>query len=406
MSEGKGSTLAIVELSHRDYLIDRYGPLSFKLLYEAFLERLANWVRSCDQSRPLGENRFLAILNGVSGDAELQLAAAKLTRLFEPPIDLLGEAVPVEVHAGFAPLEPGHQDSSSALHHARYALWQAKRSSTPCHIYDPGKNNRFSDERKFVAEIEAALELGEMRLYYQPKIHARFHSLVGTEALLRWHTSDRGVLPPNHFIPLAEKHAVIRPLTWWALKSAIARLARWPENLSTAVNITPDLLHDNEIVTIVADALSLYGITASRLTLEVTERIMTNDPVKAYAVLSQLQQLGVRISIDDFGTGFSSLAQFRDLPADELKIDQSFVIPMLKSEKNLAIVKAIIDLAHNFSLKVTAEGVETEAIAERLSELGCDILQGYLFDKPLPVELFEKRYQLQGLQRPAPAPER
>lgn len=399
----KGHTMAIVELSHRDYLIDRYGPESYKLLYEAFLERLTNWVRSCDQSRPLGNNHFLAILNGVSGEAELQLAAAKLTRLFDPPIDLLGEVIPVEVHAGFAPLQPGQRDSQSALQRARYALWQAKTSATPCHIYNPGKNRRFSDERKLVAALEAAVERGELHLYYQPKIHAIFRSLVGSEALLRWHTSDGQVLLPNHFIPTAEKHPVIRPMTWWALKSAIARLAHWPENLSTAVNITPDLLHDDEIVTIVADAVALYGIDASRLTLEVTERIMTHDPAKAYAVLSQLQQLGVRISIDDFGTGFSSLAQFRDLPADELKIDQSFVIPMLKSAKNLAIVKAIIDLAHNFSLKVTAEGVETEAIAKYLGELGCDILQGYLFDKPLPVELVEKRYQLQGMQNPAPA---
>ena len=402
MPEEKGHTLTIVELSHRDYLVDRYGPQSYKLLYEAFLERLAGWVRYCDQSRPLGNNRFLAILKGVTSDAELRLAAAKLSRLFEAPIDLLGEAVPVEIHAGFAALAPGQKDTTSALRHARYALWQAKISSSPCHIYSPGKKSRFSDERRLVARLESAVQLGELRLYYQPKIHARFRSLLGAEALLRWHTEDGEILLPDQFMPVAEKYSVIRPITWWAIKSAVAQLARWPESLSIAVNITPDLLHDDEIITIVDDALTLYGVGASRLTLEVTERVMTNDPGKAYAILSQLQQMGVRISIDDFGTGFSSLAQFRDLPTDELKIDQSFVIPMFNSEKNLAIVKAIISLAHNFSLKVTAEGVETEAIATQLGELGCDILQGYLFDKPLPVGQFEKSYALPGIQQAQP----
>jgi EAL domain-containing protein (putative c-di-GMP-specific phosphodiesterase class I) len=151
---------------------------------------------------------------------------------------------------------------------------------------------------------------------------------------------------------------------------------------------------DDDILSVVTDALDIFGVTPARLVLEVTERIMIDNQDMMLAQLARLQTIGVKISIDDFGTGFSSLAYFRDLPVDEIKIDQSFVGRMLESEKDHAIVKAVIDLAHNFSLKVVAEGVESIAIADRLAELRCDVLQGYVFDKPLPVEEFEMHYRV------------
>ncbi|HEY6131817.1 MAG TPA: EAL domain-containing protein, partial [Halioglobus sp.] len=178
------------------------------------------------------------------------------------------------------------------------------------------------------------------------------------------------------------------------IKSAVSRLARWPDKLSIAVNICPSLLLENDILSVVNDALEIYGVNPSRLNLEVTEKIMIDNQDMMLAQLARLRDIGVKISIDDFGTGFSSLAYFRDLPVDEIKIDQSFVQHMLVSEKDLAIVKAVIDLAHNFSLKVVAEGVESLAIADRLAQMRCDILQGYVFDKPLPIEEFEQQYRV------------
>ncbi|MFT7264156.1 MAG: EAL domain-containing protein (putative c-di-GMP-specific phosphodiesterase class I), partial [Halioglobus sp.] len=184
------------------------------------------------------------------------------------------------------------------------------------------------------------------------------------------------------------------PLTWWCIKSAIGRLAQWPEELSIAVNVTPALLIDDDVITVVREALDIYGVKASRLTLEVTEKIMVDNQVIMLRQLAKLRKIGVRIALDDFGTGYSSLAYFRDLSVDEIKIDRVFVVRMLESKKDLAIVKAVIDLAHNFSMKVVAEGVETMELADRLTEMRCDILQGYAFDKALLLEEFEKQYVL------------
>ncbi|MBT4522778.1 MAG: EAL domain-containing protein [Halieaceae bacterium] len=231
-----------------------------------------------------------------------------------------------------------------------------------------------------------------MELYYQPKLHAGYRTVVGAEALMRWHTPDRKVLVPGQFMAVAEHNEVIRPVTWWAIKSAVSRLARWPEELSIAVNITPSLLLGDEIISVVRDALDIHMVKPKRLTLEVLESIMVENQEAMLSQLERLRKIGVKISIDDFGTGFSSLSYFRDLPADEIKIDKSFVIPMLSSKKDHAIVKSVIDLAHNFSLQVVAEGVEDMEIAARLTDLNCDVLQGYVFDRPLPAADFEKRH--------------
>ncbi len=273
---------------------------------------------------------------------------------------------------------------------------QAKRDSRLYDVYAPQRMQAAGDEQELAARLEKALELDELQLFYQPKVHAGYHSLIGAEALLRWHTRDGEVISPGRFIPVAENHPVIRPLTWWVIKSAVARLARWPEQLSIAVNIPPNLLLDDQIHAVVDDALKIYGVQPSRLTLEVTERVMVGDQGVMLEQLRSLWKLGIKISLDDFGTGFSSFAYFRELPVDELKIDQCFVRPMLESGKDHAIVKSLIELAHNFSLRVVAEGVETLDIAKRLGELGCDILQGYVFDRPLPVEEFEAGYGIGG----------
>ena len=173
-------------------------------------------------------------------------------------------------------------------------------------------------------------------------------------------------------------------------------LTRWPDSVSVAVNISPSLLLSNDIVSVIQDALDIYGVDPARLTLEVTEKVMIDNQKRMLRQLARLKKMGAKISLDDFGTGFSSLSYFRDLPVDEIKIDQNFVMNMMTSHRDMAIVRAVIDLAHNFSMKVVAEGVEDKVIAEKLAEMGCDILQGYFFDKPLRVDLFESQYRLRS----------
>ena len=386
------SMLGVVELLDADGLADTHGRDSFTRMRDTYVERLKRWARAGDSWRLVGDHRFCVVLNGVSSPAELELAAAKLARLFEPPYQYLGRSIPLEVTAGFTAMSGDNLENDIAIRQAGMALRRAKSSSRLYEVYGPQCEPNAADERGLVRRLEAAVELGELELYFQPKIHAGFRNLLGAEALMRWHTSEKEVLTPDRFIGVAERNEVIRPMTWWAIKSAISRLSRWPDGLSIAVNVPPTLLLDDEILAVVRDSLEIHGVRAQRLNLEVTESVMVDNQAIMFTQLVRLRKLGVRISIDDFGTGFSSMAYFRDLPADEIKIDKGFVIPMLSSAKDHAIVKAVIDLAHNFSLKVVAEGVEDEDIATRLTNLRCDILQGYHFDRPLIIEDFEKRY--------------
>lgn len=399
--------IGLVELADADSLLDRHGKASFKELQEVFYKRLQGWVRSKDEWHRLDDDRFCVVLKGVSSRGELELAAAKLERMFKEPHMQFGRPVNLEFNAGFAQVDKPGPNMDSALREANIALRQARKTPRSFNLYTPQERISADQERRMVKKLERAIELGELELFYQPKVHARYHSLVGAEALIRWITADNKIIPPDQFIGVAERNEVIAPMTWWVIKSAIARLARWPGEVSIAVNVAPNLLLDDQILSVVRDSLDIHGVDPGRLTLEVTERVMVDDQQVMLHQLGRLRELGVKISLDDFGTGFSSLSYFRDLPVDEIKIDKGFVLRMLESEKDYAIVKAVIDLAHNFSMRVVAEGVESLEIGSKLAELGCDVLQGYVFDKPLRVDEFESGYGIpQGKRGLDPALEK
>ncbi len=386
--------LGLVELADTAPLFGLEQSYSEEVLQAAFEARMHDWIRAKDKCRALPDKRMCVLLNGVSSAGELELAAAKLQRLFVEPYEHMGKSVTMAVKVGFAPYNGNETTMSTALQNAAQALNKAKSSSRLFEIYSNTRAKLERDTVELLADLDTALERNEFELYFQPKVHAAFNNLVGAEALIRWVKADGEVVPPGRFIDTAEQNDIIKPLSWWTIKSAVSHLSRWPEQMSVAVNASPRLLLDSEIISVVLDALDIYSVDASRLTLEVTETVMIEDQGRMLETLAALRDHGVRIAIDDFGTGFSSLAYFRDLPADEIKIDQSFVRDMLVSKKDHAIVKAVIDLAHNFSLKVVAEGVETNEIADRLATLKCDVLQGYAYDRPMPVDEFELAYKL------------
>lgn len=399
---GRSNMIGLVELADADSLLNRHGKASFRDLQAVFHKRLQGWVRAKDEWQLLDDGRFCVVLKGISSRGELELATAKLQRIFAEPHYQFGRPVNLEFIAGFTQVDDPVMNQDGAIREAAQALRQARRASRCFDLYTPQRTMNAEEERKLLKRLEHALEVGEFQLYYQPKVHAQYHSLVGAEALIRWHTAERKVVGPDEFIDVAEKHDLIAPLTWWVIKSAVARLARWPAELGIAVNVAPNLLLDDHILSVVRDSLDIHGVEPQRLTLEVTERVMVDDQLVMLQQLGRLRDIGTRISLDDFGTGFSSLSYFRDLPVDEIKIDKGFVLRMLDSGKDHAIVKAVIDLAHNFSMRVVAEGVESLEIAGRLSELGCDVLQGYVFDKPLLVENFESGYGIpRGRANPA-----
>ncbi|NQX88817.1 MAG: EAL domain-containing protein [Halioglobus sp.] len=393
MSGSLSGILGLVEISNGESG-DMHTEADDTELHSTFCDRLSDWLRPKDEYSFVHKNCACVILKDIKSRGELELAGIKLSRIFDQPHYHLGRALPFHVSAGFTRLEGKNTDIALAMQQAGIALAEARQSTTLFKVYSPQKARNIKEESELLERMQEALERGEFHLYYQPKIHAGYRNLIGAEALIRWHTRGNEILTPDRFIDLAERNDIIGPLTWWVIKSAAFQLSQWPKELSIAVNISPALLLNDDILAVVSDALDIYNVKPSRMHLEVTEKIMMSEQERMLAQLARLKEIGVRISIDDFGTGFSSLAYFRDLPFDEIKIDKSFVQHMLDSEKDYAIVKAVIDLAHNFNLKVVAEGVHTIAIADRLAEMRCDFLQGFVFDQPLPVEEFESRYRI------------
>lgn len=386
------SVLGLLELVDNGRLPEEHSRAALAGIQETFEERTRSWLRPKDECRSRENNRICVALKGVHTKAELQLAVSKLERVFAQPMHHLGRDIPLAVAAGFAVFNSANDDTSLPLQQANIALNRAKKTSSLYEIYSPQAAADAVAEKDMLSRLERAMDNGEFHLYYQPKVHAGYRNLMGAEALIRWHDPYAGLLLPDQFMDIAERSALIQPITWWCIKSAIATLSRWPTYLTVAVNISPALLVADDIVTVVNDALDIYSVDPSRLVLEVTERIMIDNHQRVVDQLTALRGIGVKVALDDFGTGFSSLAYFRDLPVDEIKIDQVFVRHMLSSDKDLAIVKAIIDLAHNFSMKVVAEGVENFDVADKLAVMNCDTLQGYAFDTPLSLQNFERQY--------------
>jgi EAL domain-containing protein (putative c-di-GMP-specific phosphodiesterase class I)/GGDEF domain-containing protein len=394
MNRVGSSYIGLVELRDDDMHSHVYSEPALQAAREEFEARLRKWIRPKDQCRTLKNHRVCVILKDMASAGELELAAAQLHRAFREPHEHLGKPVPLAVSVGFAAFENNNTDMTIPLQQADLALRQAKQTSNLFEIYKPKTVNTAHQEAELIMQIEHGLQRGEFQLYFQPKVHAGFKTLVGAEALVRWHKGFDNVVTPAAFIEAAERNEVNKPLTWWSIKSAISALTRWPDSISVAVNISPNLLLTDDIVSVLRDALDIYEVDPARLTLEVTEKIMIDNQHRMLRQLARIKKMGVRVSLDDFGAGFSSLSYFRDLPVDEIKVDQAFVLNMMSSKRDMAIVKAVIDLAHNFSMKVVAEGVENKDIADKLSEMGCDVLQGYFFDKPLRMDLFETQYRL------------
>ncbi len=378
-------TVGLVRLDRLAEINELIGHECASLLLDEFEERVQSLVRKQDALVPVDRHTMVLILRG--------LTSSRITSRW--PLQSCNDCSNPPSRSSTTPSKWTSMLASSC--------WPARRAPRPtCYaepkwlcdarnsehaawvIGDGGESPGSGIDLTLRHRIEEGLSQGEFVLYHQPKAHLGFGNIVGAEALMRWHVPGRGVVSPLEFIPTAERSELIRPMTWFALKAAVAECRQWPQEIGVAVNIAPTLLDDPELVRVVHDALAIFGVAPGRLTLEVTESGLASNPARAFEVLSGLRDQGVRVAIDDFGTGYSSFAHFRDIPADELKIDRSFVSKMLRSDADARIVKAIIDLAHNFGMKVVAEGVEDAATAERLKTLTCDYLQGFWLAKPMP----------------------
>lgn len=363
-----------------DALIQRIGPKVAPLIGpDATLGRVADSV-------------FAAILPGADAANARPLANA-VVEAFEQPVPIDGAlAVDASVHVGLS-VAPDHGASARVLlQRADVALFNARSQPGRVAVYDPAEDPYKPENLSLMGELKDGIERGELQLHYQPKIGLAHGRLIGAEALVRWIHPRHGFLPPDRFIPLAEESGAIHRLTTWALATGIHQARRWRQgglDLKIAVNLSVRDLLNRGLPDLVADHLKTAQVAADRLILEITESAIMADPDAALAVLKRLADLGVQLSVDDFGTGHSSFAYLRKLPISEIKVDKSFVLRLAQTPADQTIVRTIVDLGHNLDLKVTAEGVEDEASYDLLARFGCDVGQGYFMSRPLTIEKFE-----------------
>jgi diguanylate cyclase (GGDEF)-like protein len=303
------------------------------------------------------------------------------------------EAQPIDISATVGLVVSGADGTSAneLLRCADLALDGARHEKRALAIYEEALKPAARDQLSLLGELRHAVEHDELRLYFQPKIELRTARVSGAEVLLRWQHPTRGLLTPIDFIPFAEQTGFIRWLTRWTLDHAMAQAAEWHRAgmaLNVAVNISAEDIGDSRFDSRVASLLSRHQLPPSLLTLELTETGFIEDPRRAVLMLDALAALGVCLSIDDFGTGYSSLSHLARMPVDEMKIDRSFVQSLESDSEFATVVRSAIDMGHGLGLKVVAEGIETPAAANRLRDFGCDIAQGYLYAKPMPLDAF------------------
>lgn len=385
------AALLIVQLCNLSRINTTAGYRTGHELRRAFAGSVEDILRGDDWMMPLTEDRLAVVLDRVRNTGHLTLAANRISRLAERVEGTDGPGPTLEVRVGAA-LFPEHgRSAEKLLRCSELAVELAALQKTGNAIYRPEVSKLVIDTWGLETQLRTALDNDELAVVYQPKVLASTRRPCGAEALLRWHNAALGAVPPAEFIPVAEASETIDALTSFALHSAARDAAAWPSaagELSIAVNLSPAVLERGDILASFEHVAAIWGLRLERFTAEVTENGIVSTAGRALEVLDDLRRAGIRVSIDDFGTGNSSLAYFRDIPADEVKIDKSFVAAMSESPSNASLVRTIIDLAHGFGLQVVAEGVESAESADRLQALGCDVLQGYRFAKPLPQDEF------------------
>ena len=338
----------------------------------------------------LGPDLFGVLLHGVNLERAAE-ASARVHQLIETPFSVDGDPIEIEGQCGVAVFPNHGQSASRLLQHAESALRQAKEHGERCQIYLPEDETIAQRRLQLFGLLRAALPLGQLSLAYQPKVDLISHKIIGAEALLSWRHPELGLISPSEFIPIAEQTSLIKPITAWVIQEAVSQIAAWKrEGISTciSVNLSARNLSDESLPKQLADALVKWDVLPHSIIVEITESAVLSDPGRAGDILDKLCDMGIALSLDDFGTGYSSLTYLRTLPAQELKIDRSFVTDIANNESNASIVRAIVALAHDRQIKVVAEGIESAEVLQRLRELGCDIAQGYLISRPLPAPRF------------------
>jgi len=367
---------------------DTLGHLAGDRILKQAAFRLGTVCREQDELARLSGDEF-AVLLGAVDPREINTLVNLYRKPFLDAFETEGISLDVSLTIGVA-LHPDHgQNAGALLQRAEIAMYLAKARHLPFMVYNPQLDRHSLLRLTLMAELRAAIERNELTLYVQPKLDLRGWRIIGVECLVRWVHPEHGFVPPDEFIPLAEQTGNIRHLTAWIIAAALDWSRRWHDagyELKVAVNLSTVDLLDPAFPERVSSLLQALRLSAESLILEVTESAVMEDPERAIPVLRQIRDMGIGLSIDDYGTGYSSMAQLKRLPVDELKIDKSFVKDVVENPDDAVIVRSTIELGHNMDLVVVAEGVEDEKTLEWLSRFGCDMAQGYHLSRPMPAK--------------------
>jgi len=384
---GTTTGLLLIDLDRFKEVNDTFGHHYGDELLRQVGPRLAGALREVDTVARLGGDEFAVLLPDVRSVHDALAVAGTLRAALQTPFRVEGVDLDVEASIGVVRSGEHGQDPTVLLQRADIAMYVAKTQQLGLFAYDPGVDVHSPAKLALLGDLRRALERGELVLHYQPKISTSTGDVVSAEALVRWQHPARGLIFPDAFIPLAEHTGLIGPLTRYVLDAALTQARVWVDAgrpLPVSVNLSARNLLDENLPAQVAELLAAHDVPAELLELEVTESALMTEPARAQRLLEQLCALGVWISIDDFGAGYTSLGQLKTMPVNELKIDKSFVMTMTEDRSNSLIVHSVVDLGHNLGLTIVAEGVESEQALSALREFGCDVAQGYHLSRPIP----------------------
>ena len=394
--EGKLFAILFLDLDRFKVINDSIGHMYGDQLLVGIAERLRKCLRPCDKVARLGGDEFTILLNDIQEVKEVIEVANRIQVEVTEPFHLSGYETFTTVSIGIALYNAGYDKPEDLLRDADTAMYQAKSAGKAQYvIFDKGMHARAMNLLHLETDLRRAIDRQEFAIQYQPMVSLKTGRLCGFEALVRWHHPERGLIPPDKFISVAEETGLIVPIGRWVLAEACAQMKIWEQHYSSSlpllmsVNLSSKQFIHSELIEQIIQILQTTGISPSKLKLEITESVVMENVEVASQMLQRLRSLGIELSIDDFGTGYSSLSYLHRLPIDTLKIDRSFVSRIQENNENKEIVRTIILLAQNLGMGVIAEGVETIEQVERLRELNCEHGQGFFFSKPVDSEVAE-----------------
>jgi diguanylate cyclase (GGDEF)-like protein len=381
---GRSLALLFIDVDRFKLINDSLGHAVGDEALRKIGARIAGCVRESDIVARLGGDEFVALIESVPAPLALHEVAQKVIEAVARPLELARRELALSVSIGVAAMPDDGRDAQTLMRNADIAMYRAKAQGRNCYSFYTRQMSEHAEERLALeADLHRAVERGELRVLYQPKVAVADGGIRGAEALLRWQHPRLGPLAPDRFIDLAEETGAIVPIGRWVLKEACARAAAWGGGYSIAVNLSARQFSDPGLLATVEEALRESGLDPALLELEITESMVMHEPEAAAEIMRKLRALGTRLSMDDFGTGYSSLGYLKRFPITTVKLDRSFVRDLPDHEDDVAIARAVLAMAHSLRMDVTAEGVETGAQLEFLRREGCLAYQGYYCSPPV-----------------------